>query len=286
MKSNALISILTCAVLLTALAGCQTPRPTPFDRASCSSLCQAKQPLDKTLKTIADMGFRHVDLSCLPWAPHVSVPELVKDFDREATRVESALAANHLKVSNLTFDPVEARPFDEYKEQFRAVVKLAARLDARLINLMAPSAKADRGDQVAKLRICQEIASRDGVLLTVETHCNQITELPKDAEWLCRQVPGLGLTLDPSHYYAGPHQGKDFDDLCPLTQGTGFRAGGMSWKEIQLPWGQGPIDFAEIVRKLEASGYDGFYVAEYIEGFNEVDPLVESRRFLEWIRGL
>ena len=38
--------------------------------------------------------------------------------------------------------------------------------------------------------------------------------------------------------------------------------------------------------KLEAAGYQGFYVAEYIEGFNDVDPLVESRRFLEWIRGL
>ena len=96
----------------------------------------------------------------------------------------------------------------------------------------------------------------------------------------------MGLTLDPSHYYAGPNQGVPFDDLYPLTRGTGFRAGGMSWKTIQLPWLQGPIDFAGIVRGLEAAGYDGFYVAEYIEGFNDVDAVAESRRFLEWLRGL
>ena len=87
----------------------------------------------------------------------------LKDFEREATRVESALAAKKLKVSNLTFDPVEARPFDEYKEQFEAVARLAARLNARLINLMAPSTKADRQDQVDKLRVIRDIARRHGV---------------------------------------------------------------------------------------------------------------------------
>ena len=38
------------------------------------------------------------------------------------------------------------------------------------------------------------------------------------------------------------------------------------------------------MRKLEAAGYKGFYVAEYIEGFNTVDPVAESRKFLEWLK--
>ena len=86
---------------------------------------------------------------------------------------------------------------------------------------------------------------------------------------------GLGLTLDPSHYYAEPNQGASFDALYPLVRGTGFRAGGMSWQEIQLPWGQVPIDCAAVVRRLEAARYRGFYVAEYIEGFNSVDPICD-----------
>lgn len=263
-----------------SLAGCASTRVV--DRASCSSLCQAKQPLDKTLKVISDMGFKYVDLSCLPWAPHISVPAMEKDFEAEAKRVESALATYHLRVSNLTFDPIEARPWDVYEKQFRLVVKMAERTKARLINIMAPSTKADRQDQVAKLRQLQAIAAADGIILTVETHCNQITEQPADAIWLCRQVPGLGLTLDPSHYYAGPYKGGSLDELYPYVQGTGLRAGGDSWATIQMPWGEGPIDFVTMVRKLEACGYKGFYVVEYIEGFNKLDPLVESRKFLEW----
>jgi sugar phosphate isomerase/epimerase len=259
-------------------------RPPIAKRAACSSLCQCKQPTDVALKVIADMGYRWVDLSALSWAPHISMPDLMKDFDKEAERIEGLLATCKLRVSNLTFDAIETKPFDEYEEQWRALVRLAARLDARLINIMAPSAKCDRADQIEKLRVLQKIASESNVGFTIETHCNQITELPADAKWACEQVPGMGLTLDPSHYYAGPNQGKPFDELYPLTMGTGFRAGGMSWKTIQSPWGTGPIDFDEIVRKLEAGGYDGFYVAEYIEGFNDLSALEQSKRFLEWAR--
>ena len=265
----------------TAADGSASPKVT--DRAACSSLIQCKQPTEKVLQTVAGLGYRWVDLSCLSWASHVSVPKLMEDFDREAARVEAALAASGLKVANLTFDSCYDRPFEQYEKEFQAVVKLAVRLKTGLINLMAPSNKTDRNEVAGRMKRLQAIAARDGVILTLETHTNQITERPGDALWLCQQVPGLGLTLDPSHYYAGPNQGAGFDALYPLVRGTGFRAGGMSWQEIQLPWGQGPIDFAAVVRKLEAASYRGFYVAEYIEGFNTVDPVEESRKFLEWL---
>ncbi len=262
------------------------PKLDIVDRVSCSSLCQAKQPLETMCRSVAGMGYRWVDLSCLSWAPHVNVPVLAADFEKEASHVETVLKAHGLRASNLTYDPIESLPWDEYRTRYMAVIRLAARLKARLVNLMAPGAKCDRNDAVAKLRVLQGIAAQHKVILTVETHCNQITERPADALWLCRQVPGLGLTLDPSHYYAGPHQGGGFEELYPLVQGTGFRAGGMTWQTIQSPWGTGPIDFVAIVRRLEACGYKGFYVVEYIEGFNAIDALVESRKFLAWARGL
>jgi len=67
---------------------------------------------------------------------------------------------------------------------------------------------------------------------------------------------------------------------------TGFRAGGMRWEDIQMKWGDGPIDFATIVRKLEARGYKGYYVVEYLEGLGKNDSVESSKLFLEWIRRL
>ncbi len=292
------LSIMTlCGI---ALAGCGASNRTAgpgsppaaispvavIDRAACSSLCQCKQPLETMCKAVADMGFRYVDLSALGWSPHIHIGELVKDFDKEAAKVEKALAANGLGVSNLTFEPIESRPWDVYQQQFDALARLAARLKTRLINIMAPGVACDRQEMAGKLRTLVAIGKRHNVLVSIETHCNQITERPADALWMCRQVPGLGLTLDPSHYYAGPNQGASFDELYPFVYGTGFRAGGMDWKSIQSPWGTGPIDFAAVVKKLQAAGYAGFYVVEYIEGFNQLDPLAESRKFLDWAKKL
>ena len=86
--SRPFVALGIASLLLGGLAGCQTPG----QRASCSSLCQCKQPLDKALEEVSGMGFQYVDLSCLSWAPHASVPDLMKDFEAEASRVESALA--------------------------------------------------------------------------------------------------------------------------------------------------------------------------------------------------
>ena len=256
------------------------------DRLSCSTLCQRKQSTEVAFRKVAEMGFHYVDLSCLTWAPHVNVIELRKDFDKEATRVERLLAANHLGVSNFTYDAIEVKTWPEYEADFRVLAKLAPRLHTKVINIMAPSKKADLPDQIVKLRKLQAIAVEQGVQLTVETHVGQVTELPESAAKLCADVPGLRLTLDPSHYYAGPNQGKPFDSLYPLVRGTGFRAGGMSWDKIQMPWGEGPIDFAAIVRGLETAGYKGFYVAEYLEGHGPVDALDSCRKFIEWGRKL
>ena len=284
MFCRALVFVLIAALSLSLAVGCHAARPAPFERASCSTLVKAKQPLEPALKTVADMGFKYADVMCLSWTPHVNVDALVKDFDTEAARVEKALADNKLKVSNLTFDAIETKPFEEYKTRFTAVVKLAVRLKAPLVNIMAPSAKSDRADQVAKLKVIHKIAADHGVQLTLETHVGQITEMPADAERVCKEVPGVGLTLDPSHFYASPNQGKCFANVYPYVHGTGFRAGGLSTQTIQMPWGEGPIDFAQVVRDLEARGYKGYYVVEYLEGLCNVDAVDSSKKFLDWIK--
>lgn len=281
-------AVASTAAFSAATTGCRT-RPASTagsvaERLSCSTLAKLKSPTEEALPAIAALGFRWIDLSCLTWAPHVHSGKLAENFDVEAARVEKVLGETGLKPSNFTFDAAESMPFEKFEREFTGLCRLAERLKTRVINIMGPGAKSDRADQVAKHRRLVEIATARGVTLTIETHVGQLTEKPVDALWMCQQVPGLGLTLDPSHYYAGPNQGASFSALYPFVRGTGFRAGGMTWAEIQLPWGQGPIDFAAIIRELQRVGYQGGYVCEYLEGFNQVDALAEAGRFLAWGR--
>ncbi len=234
------------------------------------------------------MGYKWIDVSCMRWAPHVATDKLVWDFDNTCSKIASILEENKLAVSNFTFESIDSKkgPFSEYLAEFESLVSLAYELKVPLINIMAPKAGADWNACVKQLRILIQIASEKDIKLSVETHVGQVTEDPNKAIRLCEEVKGLGLTLDPSHLYAGPNQGKDFDYLYPYAYGTGLRAGGMNPDQLQLPWGEGPIDFRQVIAKLEASGYEGFYVAEYLEGYNSVDALKESRRFFDWVKAL
>jgi sugar phosphate isomerase/epimerase len=256
------------------------------ERAACSSLAQRMQPLEVAAERIAGLGYRSVDVSCMNWAAHVDVQTLLTDFDKEADRVAGILADHRLGVSNLTFDAVDSweAGFDAWIGGFASVAALGERLETTLVNLMAPAASFAWDEAVARLARAVEAAGARGVRVSVETHVDQMTERPADAVRLCREVPGLGLTLDPSHFFAGPNQGQPFDGAYALAYGTGIRAGGTRKDQLQVPWGEGPVDFQEVVGKLEDAGYTGYYVAEYLEDYSPEDPLVESEKVLAWLR--
>ena len=90
----------------------------------------------------------------------------------------------------------------------------------------------------------------------METHSQTLTADPAQAVALCQAVPGLGLTLDPSHYIIGPHKGADFDQVYPYVQNVHLRDTGKGPGEFQVRVGQGEIEYNRIVNLLARAGYD------------------------------
>src|SRR5262249_56314880 len=80
-----------------------------------------------------------------------------------------------------------------------------------------PAAPAGTGldAEVERLTKLVHVAEQEGILLTVDARLGTLTEDPETAAALCEDVAGLGLTLDPSPYIAGPHQGEPFDVVYP-----------------------------------------------------------------------
>jgi sugar phosphate isomerase/epimerase len=83
-----------------------------------------------------------------------------------------------------------------------------------------------------------------------------LTEDPGTAVELCERVPGLGLTLDPSHYIAGPHQGKSFDQVYPYVRHVHLRDTGHGANQFQVRVGQGEVEYGRIVSQLARHHYD------------------------------
>jgi sugar phosphate isomerase/epimerase len=83
-----------------------------------------------------------------------------------------------------------------------------------------------------------------------------MTADPSLAAALCRAVPGLGLTLDPSHYIQGPLAGGNYDEVFPFVQNVLLRDTGRKPGEFQVRVGQGEIEYNRVVTQLARHGYD------------------------------
>ena len=110
--------------------------------------------------------------------------------------------------------------------------------------------------EVARLKRLVNIAQTEGIILSLATHNGTLTENPKTAVELCREVPSLGITLDPSHYLIGPHQSESFDCVFPYVRHVHFRDTGRSAEQFQVRIGQGQVEYGRIVSSLIRLKYD------------------------------
>jgi len=218
---------------------------------ACSTLCFSKLTLEEALQTIREMHFAKADLAVHVAGPHLTPAEVAADPPRAATRLKAAnlpLAAIHLDTG--TADAEEARHL------LRAAARLARVSTTPLLTIPAAAAGSDFDAEVARLKEWVRVAGTEGVILTVETHADAVTGDPLGAAELCRRVPGLGLTLDPSHYQVGPHGAVDFDVLYPHVRHVRLRDTGNTPDQFQVRVGQGEIEYGRIIAQLERCRYD------------------------------
>jgi sugar phosphate isomerase/epimerase len=120
---------------------------------------------------------------------------------------------------------------------------------------------------------------REGLVLALLTHADTLTADPAVAVELCKALPGMGLTLDPSHYLQGPHQNGDYDMVFPYVQNVHLRDTGLAPGEFQVRVGQGQIEYARIVALLQRHGYNrSLTVAILDRPENPFDREVEVRK--------
>ena len=105
-------------------------------------------------------------------------------------------------------------------------MRLAATHGLSAICINAPPNTMPLETAIVELRQLAAVASHYGVTLCLETHLNCHTEIPAVAVQLAESAPHLGLALDPSHYYAGPWQGRDFSATYPHTRIVHLRDAG------------------------------------------------------------
>lgn len=218
---------------------------------ACSTLSFSKVSLEDALHTIREMRFTKADLAIHPDGPHITPAEIASDTARAAQRLKAAnlpLAAFHLSMGD--GDPSDTR------KQFRAICRLARVSTVPLVTIPAAPLGSDFDSEVKRLAEWVKLAEIEGVILTIETHSTTVTADPLGAAELCRRVPGLTLTLDPSHYHFSPHGHHDYDCLYPYVRHVRLRDTGNTAEQFQVRIGQGEIEYGKIISHLDRCRYD------------------------------
>ncbi len=242
---------------------------------ACSSLCFSRFPLPQALYAIGELRFQKVDLALHEAGSHLKPSEVKADVTRVAAILKKAnlsYAAFHVEMDAVG---------DTFHDTLRAVCRLGRLVACPLVNIPAAPLGTAVADEVKRLTQLSRIAKAEGVMLTIETHCQTVTADPKAAAELCRSVPTLGLTLDPSHYLVGQVAELDYDVLFPFVRHVRLRDSAPS--QMQVKVGQGRVEYAKIITGLERQNYQRALCVDMRDGPGIDYPVDAEVRKLKYL---
>jgi sugar phosphate isomerase/epimerase len=242
---------------------------------ACSTLCFTREPLESALRHIAELEFNKIDLALVEDGPHLTPSQVAEDPEAALQRIRQGPSLT-VSALDLDFGPIDDRTL---RRRFEGICRFAKPMLVAVLTLRAAPLGTPLEDEVKRLGALSAVARGEGLVLTVKTEGSTLTNDPATALALCRAVPGLGLTLDPSHYIQGPAQGASFDELFPFVQNLHFRDTGKKPSEFQVRVGQGQIDYSRIVNLAERAGYNRSLTVAILDSLeNPFEVEVEVRK--------
>ncbi len=234
-----------------------------------TTLVRSQGTLEEALALVSRMGFRLVELGVQPWCD-LKPEKLLACYEQEVARVRSLLEQHDLTAVALNAGLVERTA-----EGMRMLAALAHDLSVKLVTLNPRSPETGFPEEAGELREFAGICKSQGVQAAVETHMFSTTEQPENALKLAQQVPGLGLTLDVSHYYCNGSEDR-IRPLLPYVKHVHIRDCGRTWDRIQMPFGEGLLDLKRWADELRTARYNGWMAVEYIDLPEVAFPVEEA----------
>jgi len=210
-------------------------------------------PFTQAMRRMLDLEFDRVEYVFGGDSVHAELkPSRIADNKESALREIRNISGLNPSSFDIRFESADP---NRQKQEFEAICWLAKSMMVAVVSVMPSPTTVSFDEEVERLRELMAIASKFGVVLTVTTHSAGLTARPADAVALCRALPNLGLTLDPSHFINGPHQSASFDETYPYVRNVRLRDSGRKPGEFQLKVGQGEVEYARVISQLQRSGY-------------------------------
>jgi len=157
----------------------------------------------------------------------------------------------------------------ETRRRFPGLVRFASKVGCRSVMLIPGIVHPDLGRNLSlelaiqELRELVKISDEAGIFLNVEPCEPSVAEKPQDAITLCQEVPGLGLTLDYSHFIDPGYDQAAVEPLHQFTRHLHARQASPGRRVESVE--QGTIDFSRIMSLFRQQRFEGNIVVEYVD---------------------
>ena len=262
---------------------------------SVSSAIGCGSPLGRALDTVAATGAKRLDLLTIGAWAHVNPADLARDYAGTVAQLDTLLSRAGLSLLALnTGTTVQLHDRSDAANNARAAqTEALCRLmqDKLVATAAIQPLQPDRNrrpdevmrDCIASLRQQYAIASRYGVRLAVELHVNSPFESVAEAQTLLREMPEVGVVYDPTHFVM---QGIPLKETTwIMDRAIHVHARDAARGMLQVPLGQGEIDFVWMARSLRDRGFSGNVSVEYLQT-DKFDVVDSARRLYERLCGL
>lgn len=238
-----------------------------------STLLYTRHSLDTACERLSDLGFPAIDLATIEGWAHLDPSTLVDTVETAVRRVRTASDDLPIIAINAGLGTVEP---EVAANRLDAVGQLGQELAVSTITLQPGKLDTLQADLERIERLATVLEPYDSTLC-IEAHYNTPAEDPEIALEYA-QLPGVQLTLDPSHFAVGPYWEDGYDALLDSVGHVHLRQAGDSWEALQRPVDDGRIDIERVLEKLRIAGYSGHYSIEYIDSLDGVDPATAERQ--------
>lgn len=249
---------------------------------------------DDSLTLIAMLGLTGVDVGLFEGRSHLYPSRVLADArsssaDLSARVTDKGLAIADIFLQTAGFDVMTVNHPDAAerrgsRELFERTLEFAQLCGSSHVTILPGIAFEGEAGETSLARAAEELAWRleradgTGVTVSVEAHVGSIVPDPGAALRLVEMTPGLTLTLDYTHFTRDGLPDHEAERLVP--HASHFHARGAARGRLQVKFTENVIDYARVLRALDAADYRGWVGVEYVwqewERNNEVDNVSET----------
>ena len=240
-----------------------------------STECLPEMPLAAAMERLAELEFTAVELDVREGGPHLQPARVAAQPD---AAVAECSDLQRLRPVAISFAAPET---PAVYDQFDACCRLAKSLGVVTMVVESSELGTPFNGEIERLRKLVAVASGFGAVVGVKTSAGRMTQDAETTASLCRNVPGLGVTLDPTHFIYAHKKPASWEPILKYVCHVHLRDTRPDAFQVRI--GQGNVEYGKLVSQLQRVGYKRALCAHLppLEGVDQVAELRKMRLLLE-----